>query len=185
MKRRWIGITMLIAGMAAAPPARAQAPPGPPGPGGPGGEDAREELQETIEIYMIAKMKRFLDLDDSQERKVIPLVEELNASRREMNRRRRIALMKLRPLVEEQREATGRGEAEIVALLEQVEGLDSEFRRTEERMRSEIRSALTPIQQARFLFFQERFRQEMQDRLRRLDDGARPRRGGPPPRERP
>ncbi len=129
-----------------------------------GGPPMDEDLQETIEIYMIAKMTRFLELTDEQERTVIPAVEELNASRREMNRRRRLAMMRLHPLVEDGSSA----EEEITAVLGELEKLEEEQRAAETRARAVIKESLTPRQLARFLMFQERFRTEMRNRMRRL-----------------
>jgi len=135
----------------------------------------QEDIQETVEIYMIAKMRRALDLTDEQSHTIIPLVESLNNSRREFGRQRRALIHRLRPLVEEERP----DEKEIARLLEQLESIDSEFRRTEQKTRDEIRGNLSPVQQAKFLFFQDRFRQEMQDRLRRLRDDPGRGPGGP------
>ncbi len=155
--------SVLAAHLCAAAPATArQAPPGPMEE-----ERRRDELQETIEIYMIAKMKRFLHLSDEQERRVIPIVEELNAQRRETAQRRRLAVLSLAPLIEDPRS----DEREIARLLDDLDEADRRFRETELRARSGLREALTPRQQARFLIFHERFRNEMQDRLRRLGRG--------------
>jgi len=157
---------------------------------GPGGNPMREEIQETIEIYMVARMKRFLGLTDPQERVVIPLVEDLNASRRELNHKHRLTLMKLRPLVEEDAGA----DAEISRLVGELDDLDRKFRDKELASREKIRAALTPRQQGLFVIFMERFRQEMEDRLRRLQQGDAPgpgpgrigpRRNPPPVWERP
>lgn len=135
-----------------------------------------EDLQETIEIYMIARMTRFLELTDEQERVVIPAVEELNASRREANRRRRLAMMKLHPLVED--ESTD--DAEINAVLRELETIEEEQMDAATRARSVIKQSLNPRQQGRFFLFQERFRTEMRNRMRRLQSGE----SGPPPRRR-
>jgi len=148
-----------------------------------GGDGAatREDLQETIEIYMIAKMKRSLNLTDEQERVVIPLVEDLNASRREMNRRRRLTMMKLRPMIDDETSP----DREISQLVTQLDDADRQFRDKELKMRDQVRQALSPRQQAQFIIFMERFRQEMEERLRRIQQneapGAGRPRGNPPP----
>lgn len=167
IRARTMSAAGLLAGFLVGPGAMAF-PQGPPG----GREERREDIQETIEIYMVAKLTRFLQLDDSQERQVIPLVEELNSARRETNRRRRAVMLRLRPLVED---AAGAGEAEITRHLEELERLDRDVRDTERKVRDQLRTVLTPLQQARFIVFQERFRQEIQDRLRRMEQE------GPPP----
>lgn len=145
-------------------------------------ESAREELQETIEIYMLARMKRSLKLTDGQEHKVVPLVEELNAVRREANRGRRLTMMKLLPLVED--ETTK--DAEILSLLNHLEEIEARLRQTELGTRAELRATLTPRQQALFIMFQERFRHEMEERLRRIQRGENaPGPGGGPMRNPP
>lgn len=145
-------------------------------------DSAREELGETIEIYMLARMKRTLMLTDAQERKVVPLVEELNAVRRETNRGRRLTMMKLHPLVEDETA----NDPEIVTLLNHLEEIDARLRQKELSTRAELRTTLTPRQQARFIIFQERFRHEMEERLRRIQRGANaPGPGGGPMRNPP
>jgi Spy/CpxP family protein refolding chaperone len=132
--------------------------------GGPPPGEAEEDLRETIEIYMMARMKRALDLSDEQQQKVIPLVQELSDARQEFNRERRVLLMRLRSLVDDP-EAT---EQEIREVLDRLEEAQGRFRQQETGSQSRIRSLLTPLQQARFIFFQEEFRRDMEQRLRRL-----------------
>jgi len=183
-----LGAGALAAGLLFLPShALAQRPePGPPPPGLNEDESAREELGETIEIYMLARLKRTLKLTDEQERKVIPLVEELNATRRDTHRGHRLTMMKLRPLVEDE---TAK-DSELLALIDHLEELESRLRQKEQATRAELRSLLTPRQQALYVMFQERFRHEMEERLRRLqrgDDGPGPggMGGNPPPPGRP
>jgi Spy/CpxP family protein refolding chaperone len=159
-------------------------PGGGPGAGAADRESMRDDLQETIEIYMVARMKRSLNLTDQQERVVIPLVEELNSSRREMNKRRRLTVMKLRPLLEDQTSP----DQEIAKLVGQLDDADRHFRDKELENRQRIRQSLSPRQLAQFILFMERFRQEMEDRLRRIQQGdgpgpgpGGPRRNPPPP----
>ncbi len=137
-----------------------------PGPGGPRGLPAEEaeDLVETLEIYMIAKMKRTLDLSPEQQETVIPLIEDLSASRRAFNRERRLVLMRLRPLVEDPQAS----DAEIRESLARLRQAETAFEEKERRSLDAIRSALTPRQEAKFILFQERFRREIQERLQRL-----------------
>ncbi|HEY3175447.1 MAG TPA: hypothetical protein VGK94_06755 [Candidatus Polarisedimenticolia bacterium] len=178
-ENRWkkgVGLA-LIALMSLAPPtARAFA-------AGEEDESMREDLAETIEIYMMARMKRSLALTDEQERKVLPQVEDLFSSRREANHKRRLISMKLRVLLEDETS----NDQEIVGLIDQLEEIDTQLHQKEMKVRTETRSSLTPRQQARFIMFQERFRQEMQERLRRMQQneglrgpGVGPRRTPPP-----
>lgn len=173
------GVPAALAQAGGPPPGRG--PQGPPGPAmGPDGEEG-DDLVETVEIYMLAKMKRALDLSREQEEKMVPLVQELGEARRTLHRTRRLSIMKLRPLVEE----TGTPDSAFTKILAEMRDSETAFREREERTHQEIASVLSPRQQAQFLLFQEKFQMEMQQRLRRLrgmrgqgpPDGA----GGPGP----
>lgn len=162
-KMRLVAIAVSVLALIA-PPAAAAPRQGPDEP-----ETMHEEIQETIEIYMLARMKRFLDLTDEQERAVIPRIEELNSARREFGRTRRLNLMRLRPMIEDQPP----DEKAIARLLEQIRADELRMQGLERETGERIRGVLTPSQQARFIFFQERFRQEMQERLQRMRDERR------------
>lgn len=149
------------------------------GPGhGPDGDPDREDLMETVEIYMMAKMKRYLELDDEQTKMVIPLVEELNSMRRTFRHERRGMIRHLQPLVDDPA-----GDPDDVSdLLKKLYALEQQHREAETRSIESIRDSLSPVQQARFMLFQEKFRREMEQRLRGVMGD---RRGGPPPGRRP
>jgi Spy/CpxP family protein refolding chaperone len=159
----------------AAGPTFAQQRPSPPPPGaGPGAEsDEAGDLQETLEIYMLAKMKRALALTPDQEQKVVPLVQDLSDSRRRFHRDRRLAIMTLRPMVEDPNST----EEEIRATLARLDQAESSFRSSESHSIAQIRALLSTRQQAQFMIFQESFRAEMQQRLREFRQGGA---GGPP-----
>jgi Spy/CpxP family protein refolding chaperone len=183
MGSRWLAAGCLLASVVLLPAAGAWARQEEDRPGD--GKSMHEDLQETIEIYMVARMKRSLDLSGEQERIVIPLVEQINSTRRDTNRRRRLLMMKLRPLIEDESSS----DRDITRLIDELVEMEREFRDEEVRSRGQIRAALNPRQQARFIVFQERFRQEMENRVRRLQEGEGPRPAGPrrslPPPDRP
>lgn len=164
------GLAMVLLGS----PAQARPPRQPRGL-----EPVQEDLQETIEIYMIARMTRVLELTDDQQHAVIPVVERLNASRRDFNQKRRMSLMKLRPMLEEDPV----DERAIVRLMEDLDDGEARMRQDEAAAKETLRASLTPVQQAKFMLFQERFRQEMKDRLRRVNErpGREPDDPPPPP----
>ncbi len=148
--------------------------------GGDPEEGFREDLQETIEIYMVARLKRALVLSDAQERTVLPLIEQMNTDRRETNRRRRLLVMRLRPLVADNASADG----EIAEVMDALEELDRTARASELKNREEIRAALSPRQQAQFVLFMESFRRDMADRIRGIEQpgGRKNAPSGAPPR---
>ena len=176
---KWMAVGTLLAAVLFCAPADLQALQAGP-ERGPGprvrDQERQKEIQETIEIYMITKMKRYLDLSDEQERTMIPLVEELNTSRREIREHRHLTMRELRSLIEDE----AASEDEIESLLADLDAIQRDFRQIETRAQEEIRETLTPRQQAQFLVFQERFHREMRHRMRRLERGEGP--GGERPR---
>ena len=72
-------------------------------------------------------------------------------------------------------------DAETARLVDQLDALDRDFRQEEIKARDAIRAVLTLRQQARFVVFQEQFRHEMQERLRRIGpaEGPHPGEGRP------
>jgi Spy/CpxP family protein refolding chaperone len=191
--RALLAVLVLLAAPSVIPSAPPPPPSGPPAAqGGPGGKDRDdgvrdEEIRETIEIYMLARMKRALDLTREQEEELIPLVQDLSSARQVYRREHRLSMMRLRPLVED----PSSEESEIRAELDRLQESESTFRDEERRTMDRIRSLLSSRQQAQFVLFQERFTQEMQRRLRHMrhlhgedggpaGDGPRRRRGREP-----
>jgi Spy/CpxP family protein refolding chaperone len=158
-------------------PSPIHAAPGPPAgadrpPRGMEGED----LRETIEIYMLAKMKRELELTQEQEEAVVPLVQALSASRHEERTQRRLTVRKLGVLLEDPASSEAQIEGELASLREG----EISFRKAEQKAMDGIREALTPRQEGRFVLFIDRFMQDMQRRLQRMRqmDGDGPAPGG-------
>jgi len=180
---------LLAAALLTPSQALAQRPSGPPPGGGAaagptGGAGNADDLAETLEIYMIAKMKRDLSLTRDQEEKLVPLVQDLSEARRERRRARFLDMTRLRPLAED----PASSEDEIRRVLSHLENGEKIFRTREAGTLDQVRAVLGPRQQAQFIFFQERFRKEMQQKLRQFRDGAAqdrplrgPRRQGAPP----
>ncbi len=127
---------------------------------------------------MVARMTRTLELTDERQHAIIPLIEQFNASRRELNRKRRLTLMRPRPMIEDDPV----DQASNASPLKDLDAMETPMHANEE---AAIGEAPTPLQQAKFMLFQERFRPEMQDRLRGLGDrpgpGRRPGQPLPPP----
>jgi Spy/CpxP family protein refolding chaperone len=117
---------------------------------------------------MIAKMKRDLSLTREQEEKLVPLIQDLSEARRERRRARFFEMTRLRPLAED----PASSEDEIRRVLSHMEDGEKTFRAREAGTLDQVRAVLSPRQQAQFIFFQERFRKEMQQRLRQFRDGA-------------
>lgn len=127
-------------------------------------------LIETIKIW---KMTEALNLNEDQAAKLFPKLAQLEASRREFQRRQRLLrdelaeLLKQRPLRDE----------EIKTRLDQLDRAETDFRGHEQAIRGGLRSILSLEQQARLALFEDRFETEMRSVI--LDLRQR-RRGFPP-----
>jgi Spy/CpxP family protein refolding chaperone len=137
------------------------------------GAEPGEDLRETIEIYMLARMKQELELTADQEERLVPLVQDLSASRHRFRKERRLALMRLRPLAED----PATSESTLRAELERIQEAETSFREEECRRMDRIREILSTRQEARFVLFIEQFVTDMQRRLRQM----RQLHGGPGP----
>ena len=162
------GLTFLGAGSSSAQPAA------------PRPRDARterevdRELAHTMERLMVLRLSKHLQLTEEQERGVVPLIKEITQLRRQHTRKRREAIRTLGAMSRD----PGTDDGMIRQRLESFNRDDETFRRQERETLDEIRSNLDPRQQARFLAFEEHFREEIR---RRIED-ARHRGGRMAPR---
>jgi predicted nucleic acid-binding Zn-ribbon protein len=116
---------------------------------------------ETIKIW---KMTEALDLSEDQAAKFFPKLTQLEAARREFQRRQRLlrdelaVLLRQRPLRDQ----------EIKARLEELDRTEADFRGRERAVRNEVRTILSLEQQARLALFEERFEAEMRRTIQDL-----------------
>ncbi len=147
------------------------------------------DLRETMEIYMLAKMKRSLELSQEQEERLVPVIQDLSAARQRFRQERRLALTRLGPLADD----PATGESTLRAELERLQEAEKAFRGEEGRHMDQIREILSTRQEAQFVVFIEQFMHDMQRRLRQMKQlhgdpgrgaplpGAGPRRRARPP----
>ncbi len=132
----------------------------PPAPGLPGAGEGRR-LIETIKIW---KMTEALDLSEDQAARLFPKLSQLEASRREFQRRQRLLrdeladLLKQRPLRDH----------DVRTRLDELDRTEADFKGRELAVRSELRSILSLEQQARLALFEERFETEMRRTIQDL-----------------
>lgn len=132
----------------------------PPAPGLLGAGEGRR-LIETIKIW---KMTEALDLSEDQAAKLFPKLSQLEASRREFQRRQRLLrdeladLLKQRPLRDQ----------DVRTRLDELDRTEADFKGRELAVRSELRSILSLEQQARLALFEERFETEMRRTIQDL-----------------
>ena len=145
---------------------------------GPPAESLDQELAEAIQDVMLVQAKRRLGLSEEQAREVGALMRSMGEARREHQNRRREGLRTLAAMAED----SSLDESELRRRIDAVLRADEEFMATERRLMGDIRARLDTRQQARWIVFNDRFRDEMR---RRVEDARAGRRGGPGPRRPP
>ena len=130
------------------------------------GIQEEEELRDTMTLMMTLRMKRALELSKDQERDILPLVEGLVQARWEAREESRGTLTHLRALVDD----PDSDEGEIGDLLNDVRSIRQSAEERQKDLRQEIDRHLDVRQQAKMIFFEDRFRRDMERRARRIRD---------------
>jgi hypothetical protein len=126
---------------------------------------AREQAFEMVDAYVVSNLHESLALTNEQFVEILPLVQKLQADRREFYLNRAEALWRLRRLL-------GSGtatEAQILAELNQLKVLEREGPVKVRRRLEALDAALTPMQQAKYRVLEL----EVEQRMRRLMERAR------------
>jgi len=152
-----------VSALAQVPPRKPDSRPGDP------------ELREALFRYFEKRLRVDVGLTDAQVAEVMPRVRAMERERARSRRERRATAMQLRRAY-----AEGAADAELESLLSRVEGIDRELRSTMDELMGEIDASLSVRQRVEFRSFLQRFRGEVQERVREF-------RGGPenPRRRRP
>jgi len=130
--------------------------------GPPGGMSA--ELQETLHLYMIHKLTEELELSDEQVLKMMPLVKGRETNRWEYFRRHSDLQRELAALLEDDESNV----ATIENALTAIRQAEQELHQREDQLNLEIAALLTTRQYAQFVLFQQRFHNEIRQRVKRL-----------------
>ena len=128
------------------------------------GIQEEEELRDTMTLLMTLRMKRELELSKDQEKEILPLLEGLVQARWEAREESRGTLMHLRALIDDPES----DEAGIADLLNDVRSIRQNAEERQKSLRQEIDRHLDIRQQAKMIFFEDRFRREMERRARRI-----------------
>ncbi len=166
----WIALGLVLACGPAAGVARAQqeTPPG-------AERTPRMEAFRMVDAYVMSNLQESLGLTDEQFAKAVPLVQKLQAGRRQYLIERTRKIREMRRLLHQ----GGASEAQVLDLLRQVKALDAERPETTRRDVEALDAALTPLQQAKFRVLELEVEQRMRELVRR----AGPRPGGRQPPE--
>lgn len=131
-------------------------------------EEARE-IRETMLALMSLKMKQNLELTEDQERDIMPLLEELQNLRVEARSEMMKNMGELRRLVDD----PGSSDRDIREALDRIRDGRRTMEDRQRNVRQEIDRHLSIRQQAKMLFFEARFRHDMERRIRGLDGWGR------------
>lgn len=159
---------LVLAGLLAAAPARAQGvPPA-------GGDPARAQLlRQRIERRFAARVKEQLGLTDEQFAKLRATSQTYGGRRRDLEARER-ALRSA--LAEQMRPGVAANQDSVAQLTDALVGLRASYAKTFEEENAELATYLTPVQRSQLLAMRERF-------MRRIQEIRQARRQGIPLRE--
>jgi len=147
----WLLVAGLVGGVPLAHPA--QEPPAGPPPGGPPVEPPPDfERRETARLYLVHRMRQNLELTDAQSLRVMDILEEMEAARREHQETARDLHKRIQRLLDDPGATDGR-------LLEAVAAFQRERDRFEAALKdleASLLKVLTPRQQALFIQLRNR-----------------------------
>ena len=136
----------------------------------PGREDKDPRaIIEKVRIYLLTEK---LDLSEEQAVKFFPKLNDLRKAEEDFQKERMDIIAKLEGQVRDKA-----SEKDLLQTLGGFEILIKTKADKDKKIRDELRSLLTPVQQAKFLIFQTKFEQEIRDMIREIR-GNRP----PPPK---
>lgn len=147
----------------AAPGDQPQVGPSPSGPFGPPGEMS-DELRETMHLYLVFRLTEELELSDEQALKIMPLIKVREKTRWEHFQTQSELQRTLAVMVEDDKSS----EAELENLLTGIRQADQDFHQQQDQLNLEIAALLSTRQYAKFIIFQQRFHNDMRQRVKRL-----------------
>jgi len=117
----------------------------------------KKEIREMLETLRIWKMTKALELTEEQSLKIFPKMREIENAREEAGKQKARILMDLQKLLKEEKPDIDK----VKESLNAIEKVDSELRSREERLREELKTILSPLQQAKFYIFQKEFEEDV------------------------
>ncbi|MEO0137762.1 MAG: Spy/CpxP family protein refolding chaperone [candidate division WOR-3 bacterium] len=122
-----------------------------------------KDPREIIEKVRIYKLTEELDLTEEQMTKLFPKLKAMRKDEQEFYRQRGTLIKELKNLLDEKAD-----EGEILKILNKLQELQKKRHETQLKEFEEIRQILTPIQQAKFIIFQEEFEREIRELIREV-----------------
>ncbi len=140
----------------------------------------RKEMQETIQIWRLHKLRESLELTAEQSAAVLRVEENRNRRERELRERAVQAARGLKESLDR-----GASDSELGSQVDAILALQGEGGKIRENFQSEMRRTLNVRQQAKYVLFEMRFKKKVREmmaraRAERLGEHGAPR----PPRPR-
>ncbi len=127
------------------------------------GHHEEKDPREVIEKVRIYKLTEALDLTEEQTMKLFPRLRDFRKREREFQRQRVATIDKLRDLIK-----TNAEEKEIVKVLDKLHEMQKNRLALQIKEMENIKELLTPVQQAKFLIFEEDFEREIRELIREV-----------------
>jgi len=124
--------------------------------------ERREQIEERIRERFSSMLRNELALSDEQADMVLPAMQDLEATKREVGRERRDVARALRRGLDQ-----GANDVELEDLLNKFEQLDDDLRSAEKLALDGIDAELNVRQRVQLRFFVQHFRTELRDRMHR------------------
>lgn len=126
----------------------------------------KKDPREIIEKVRIYKLTEALDLTEEQTTKFFPHLKEMRKTEQEFQKQRLELIQKLRDLLKNNAQ-----EQEIVNVLNKFQEIHKKRITAQMKEIEDLRQILTPVQQAKFMIFQEDFEREIRELIREVRKG--------------
>ncbi len=135
---------------------------------GPAMPEARWDLLwRRVQAIRLDRLKKVLHLNEAQAGRLIPKLQAIDEKKREIGKRRLSLLRELRAVTKER----GRNAEEIKRLLGEMEANNSRLSEVKKEIETLLAEELGPEQQARYLLFQQKFKKELRELIRKEKRG--------------
>lgn len=128
-------------------------------------ELSKEDIPRLVEIIRIWKLVDELELKDNQLVEFLPRFKELNSLRSRYFRDRRNNMTTLTKLLD-----TKSSEKEVKSAIEQFKAAEMSFYEKYRELDHALNSGLTVKQQAKFIVFEDKYRGDIRDLVKKLQD---------------
>jgi Spy/CpxP family protein refolding chaperone len=122
-----------------------------------------QDLRAIIEEIRMSRLMQELDLSTEQTAALFPKLDELRKKGEKYNEEKRQVLVELKELL-----ARDVSDAAITKALVRYETLNRERIELQIEKAREIKTILTPVQQARFLIFEDEFNREIREMIKEV-----------------